>query len=149
MLGCGTPLECDGYNGNPCTGTSDMLYYVNSTFILQDAKNSFVDTLGSTYTDMVTPDGSKSLTIFKISILEHRHYHEHWLCRVKRCCIPAANDAGYCGNSCYRPPTALVMMPAKVMPFLGRRLQQCQDALWVASLDNIRPILRVYWSKVR
>lgn len=72
MLGWGTALECDDYNGVACTGTIAEQYYVNSTIILESADDTFVDTLGAgtgvTYTDMVTADGGKTWTIAKITI---------------------------------------------------------------------------------
>ncbi|KAH7417495.1 hypothetical protein BKA64DRAFT_658042 [Cadophora sp. MPI-SDFR-AT-0126] len=72
MLGWGTALECQDYNGSPCKGTVEEQSYVNSTIVLAAADNSFVDTLGSgtgvTHTDMVSADGGKTWTIGKILI---------------------------------------------------------------------------------
>lgn len=72
MLGWGTALECNDYNGVACSGTTSEQYYVNSTIILESADDSFVDTLGAgtgvVYTDMLTSDGGKTWTIAKITI---------------------------------------------------------------------------------
>lgn len=72
MLGWGTALECDDYNGVSCTGTPDEQIYANSTIILEEADEGFSDTMGVgtgvTHTDMVTADGGKTWTIEKITI---------------------------------------------------------------------------------
>ncbi|KUJ10517.1 uncharacterized protein LY89DRAFT_564592, partial [Mollisia scopiformis] len=72
MLGWGTAIECDDYNGVSCTGTISEQYYVNSTIILESADDTFIDTLGvssgATYTEMVTADDGKTWTISNITI---------------------------------------------------------------------------------
>jgi hypothetical protein len=64
ILGWGTALECDDYNGVTCTGTTAEQYYVNSTVILESADDTFAETLGAgigvIYTDVVTSDAGKS-----------------------------------------------------------------------------------------
>lgn len=73
MLGWGTALECNDYDdGTACTGTPDEQIYADSTIILEEADENFIDTMavgsGVTNTDMVTADGGKTWTIEKITI---------------------------------------------------------------------------------
>ncbi|KKY27653.1 hypothetical protein UCRPC4_g00886 [Phaeomoniella chlamydospora] len=72
MLGWGTALECNDYNGVACTGTIAEQTYVNSTIILEAADSAFSSAIGAssgaTYTDMETADGGKTWTIAKIVI---------------------------------------------------------------------------------
>lgn len=72
MIGWGTAIECNDYNGVACTGTIAEQTYVNSTIILESADDTFIDTLGvssgATYTDMLTADDGLTWTISKITI---------------------------------------------------------------------------------
>lgn len=72
MLGWGTAIECNDYNGVACTGTVAQQTYVNSTIILDAADSTFINTLGTsggaTYSKMSTADGGKTWTIPKITI---------------------------------------------------------------------------------
>ncbi|KAL5321139.1 hypothetical protein ACEPPN_011951 [Leptodophora sp. 'Broadleaf-Isolate-01'] len=72
MLGWGTAIECNDFNGVKCKGTVAEQSYVNSTIVLESADSTFVQTLGAgsgvTYSDMVTADGGKTWTIAKINI---------------------------------------------------------------------------------
>lgn len=72
MLGWGTAIECNDYNGVACTGTISEQQWINSTIVLESADDTFSQTLGTgtgvTYTDMVTADNGKTWTISKITI---------------------------------------------------------------------------------
>ncbi|KAG4429145.1 hypothetical protein IFR05_015374 [Cadophora sp. M221] len=72
MLGWGTAIECNDFNGVKCKGTVAEQSYVDSTIVLESADSTFVQTLGAgsgvTHSDMVTADGGKTWTIAKISI---------------------------------------------------------------------------------
>ncbi|KAN0110562.1 hypothetical protein V8E51_006949 [Hyaloscypha variabilis] len=72
MLGWGTALECDDYNGKSCKGTRGGQWYVNSTIVLDSADPMFVQTLGASsganHTAMETVDKGKTWTIAKIYI---------------------------------------------------------------------------------
>lgn len=72
MLGWGTAIECNDYIGVSCTSTIAEQYYVNSTIILENTDDTFVDTLGvssgATHTDMVTADNGKTWAVSKIMI---------------------------------------------------------------------------------
>ncbi|KAK6067117.1 hypothetical protein SCUP515_10321 [Seiridium cupressi] len=72
MLGWGTAIECQDYNGVACTGTISEQTWVNSTIILESADSTFIDTLtassGATYTDMLTEDDGKTWTFAKLTI---------------------------------------------------------------------------------
>ncbi|KAE9372416.1 hypothetical protein N431DRAFT_504839 [Stipitochalara longipes BDJ] len=72
MLGWGTALECDNYNGKVCKGTTSEQWYVNSTIILDSADAMFIQTLGASsganHTAMETADKGKTWIIAKIYI---------------------------------------------------------------------------------
>jgi hypothetical protein len=72
MLGWGTALECDNYNGKSCKGTTTEQWYVNSTIVLENADPTFIQTLGASsganHTAMETADKGKTWTIAKIYI---------------------------------------------------------------------------------
>ncbi|RDW64976.1 hypothetical protein BP6252_10627 [Coleophoma cylindrospora] len=72
MLGWGTALECDDYNGVACSGTIASQTFSNSTITLAAADPTFTDTMGAgadvTHTDMVTTDGGLTWTIAEIVI---------------------------------------------------------------------------------
>lgn len=72
MLGWGTAIELDDYNGVAATGTVSKQSYINSTIILESADPTFIDTLGAgegvVHTDMLTTDGGITWTIANITI---------------------------------------------------------------------------------
>jgi hypothetical protein len=72
MLGWGTAIECNNYQGKACSPTIAEEYYVNSTIVLDKADSTFVNTLGmsqgATSTGMKTADNGKTWTIAKITI---------------------------------------------------------------------------------
>jgi hypothetical protein len=72
MLGWGTALECNNFNGKACKGTSADQWYVNSTIVLESPDETFIKTLGASlganHTVMGTSDKGKTWTIAKIYI---------------------------------------------------------------------------------